>query len=298
MFPTSPDRTINTSDLIDSGSAKNLISHALSSTLKIPVSPCLVPIARWIASYCVGNHHPSDWPVHTGAAMAETPQQTAIQTVTTTAVSCLFESPQWQGHQHSYWISFYPDVFSPQRASQLPLHRLWDCAIDLSQGFPLPRGESILSLTLSRRWWSNTSPGLHTSFYFSGGFKLHLCCGKGGWSLPMYTVDYRVFPIKFNYPLPLVPTTLELLRRPSTPSSIFAVHIIWSGFKRGTSGTMNFRWCRMAWSIFLANVNKVLWNFHQCLFIVCIDNILIYSSSFNEYLHHVKQVVPKTPSLS
>lgn len=35
----------------------------------------------------------------------------------------------------------FSDVFCPERASQLPPHRPWDCAIDILPGEPVPRGK-------------------------------------------------------------------------------------------------------------------------------------------------------------
>ncbi|KAK3552166.1 hypothetical protein QTP86_004159 [Hemibagrus guttatus] len=41
----------------------------------------------------------------------------------------------------------FSDVFCPKRASKLPPHRPWDCAIDLLPGEPVPRGR-IYSLSI------------------------------------------------------------------------------------------------------------------------------------------------------
>ncbi|KAK3550599.1 hypothetical protein QTP70_000681 [Hemibagrus guttatus] len=43
--------------------------------------------------------------------------------------------------------SHFRDVFCPKKASKLPPHRPWDCAIDLIPGEPVPKGR-IYSLTL------------------------------------------------------------------------------------------------------------------------------------------------------
>ncbi|KAL0168612.1 hypothetical protein M9458_036834, partial [Cirrhinus mrigala] len=114
--------------------------------------------------------------------------------------------------------SEFSDVFCPKRASQLPPHRPWDCAIDLVPDAPLPKGkiyplslpeskamEEYIKEALSQGYIQpSTSPAASSFFFVSkkdGG--LRTC------------IDYRAinrYTVKFRYPLPLVPAALEQLR--------------------------------------------------------------------------------------
>ncbi len=114
--------------------------------------------------------------------------------------------------------SHFSDVFCPKRAAQLPSHRPWDCAIDLFPGEPVPHGKIYpLSLPEQKAMKEyieealkqgciipSTSPAA-SSFFF--------VAKKDGGLRPC--IDYRKLneiTVKFQYPLPLVPTALEQLR--------------------------------------------------------------------------------------
>ncbi|KAL0199301.1 hypothetical protein M9458_007841, partial [Cirrhinus mrigala] len=105
----------------------------------------------------------------------------------------------------------YKDVFCPKRASQLPPHRPWDCAIDLVPDAPMPRGkiyplslpetkamEDYIQEALTQGYIrSSTSPAA-SSFFF--------VAKKDGGLRPC--IDYCTLnqgTSKFRYPLPLVP---------------------------------------------------------------------------------------------
>ncbi len=112
----------------------------------------------------------------------------------------------------------FQDVFSKSAATSLPPHRPWDCAIDLLPEAKLPKGRiyplSIPEQTAMEEYIQealqqgfirpSTSPAA-SSFFF--------VAKKDGGLRPC--IDYRVLnsqTVKFAYPLPLVPTTLEELR--------------------------------------------------------------------------------------
>ncbi len=89
----------------------------------------------------------------------------------------------------------FSDVFCPKRASQLPPHRPWDCAIDLILGESVSLGR-IYSLYIH----PSRSPAA-SSFFF--------VAKKDGSLKPC--IEYRALNkirVKFRYPLPLVPAAL------------------------------------------------------------------------------------------
>ncbi|KAK3507133.1 hypothetical protein QTP70_008531 [Hemibagrus guttatus] len=115
--------------------------------------------------------------------------------------------------------SRFQDVFCPRKASKLPPHRLWDCAIDLIPDEPVPKGriyslsipeekamEEYITEALSQGYSRPSTSPAASSFFF--------VAKKDGGLRPY--IDYRALnkiTIKFRYPLPLVPLALERLRR-------------------------------------------------------------------------------------
>ncbi|KAK3509623.1 hypothetical protein QTP70_006808 [Hemibagrus guttatus] len=112
----------------------------------------------------------------------------------------------------------FSDVFCPKRASKLPPHRPWDCAIDLLPGEPVPRGriyplsipeekamEEYIKEALDQGYIRPSTSPAASSFFF--------VAKKDGGLRPC--IDYRALnriTVKFRYPLPLVPASLEHLR--------------------------------------------------------------------------------------
>ncbi len=112
----------------------------------------------------------------------------------------------------------FSEVFSKIKATQLPPHRPWDCAIDLltnamppkSKVYPLSRNETqameeyIEEAMNSGFIRPSTSPAAAGFFFVEK---------KDGGLRPC--IDYRGLnnvTVKFRYPLPLVPSALEQLR--------------------------------------------------------------------------------------
>ncbi|CAM4735482.1 unnamed protein product [Leuciscus chuanchicus] len=110
------------------------------------------------------------------------------------------------------------EVFSKTKATQLPPHRQWDCAIDLlpnamppkSKVYPLSRNETqamedyIEEALNSGFIRPSTSPAAAGFFFVEK---------KDGGLRPC--IDYRGLnnvTVKFRYPLPLIPAALEQLR--------------------------------------------------------------------------------------
>ncbi|KAK3533120.1 hypothetical protein QTP70_007802 [Hemibagrus guttatus] len=114
--------------------------------------------------------------------------------------------------------SLFWDVFCPRKASKLPPHRPWDCAIDLIPGEPVPKGrtyslsipkekamEEYIQEALAQGYIRPSTSPAASSFFF--------VAKKDGGLRPC--IDYRALnqiTVKFRYPLPLVPAALERLR--------------------------------------------------------------------------------------
>ncbi|KAI2665792.1 Transposon Tf2-9 polyprotein [Labeo rohita] len=194
--------------------------------------------------------------------------------------------------------SNFKDVFCPKRASQLPPHRPWDCAIDLVPNASLPKGKIYpLSLPESKAMEEYIREALTSSFFFISN--------KDGGLRPC--IDYRVLnhqTIKFRYPLPLVPAALEQLRSAQiftkldlrSAYNLIRIHDPYVAFVTPTGhyehqvmpyGLVN------APSVFQNFIHEVLREFLHHFIIVYIDDILIYSQSEAEHHHHVAEVMQR-----
>ncbi|KAK3555087.1 hypothetical protein QTP86_008044 [Hemibagrus guttatus] len=205
----------------------------------------------------------------------------------------------------------FSDVFCPKRASKLPPHRPWDCAIDLLPGEPVPRGriyplsvpeekamEEYIKEALAQGYIRPSTSPAASSFFF--------VAKKDGGLRPC--IDYRALnhiTVKFRYPLPLVPAALEHLRG----ATIFTKLDLRSAYnliriRKGDewkttfiTPTGHYEYLVMPYglanapSVFQDFIHEVLWEFlHRCV-LVYIDDILIYSRSLAEHRQHVAEVL-------
>ncbi|KAK3533999.1 hypothetical protein QTP86_000505 [Hemibagrus guttatus] len=182
--------------------------------------------------------------------------------------------------------SRFSDVFCPKKASKLPPHRSWDCAIDLipealAQGYIRP----------------STSPAA-SSFFF--------VAKKDGSLWPC--IDYRALntiTVKFRYPLPLVPAVLERLRGATVFTkldlrSAYNLIRIREGDEWKTAfmtPTSHYEYLVMPYglvnapSVFQDFMHEVLRDFLHKFVLVYIDDILIYSRSMADHQCHVMEVL-------
>ncbi|KAL0149148.1 hypothetical protein M9458_055580 [Cirrhinus mrigala] len=207
----------------------------------------------------------------------------------------------------------YKDVFCPKRASQLPPHQPWDCAIDLVPDAPMPRGkiyplslpetkamEEYIQEALSQGYIRPSTSPAASSFFF--------VAKKDGGLRPC--IDYRIInqgTIKFCYPLPLVPAALEQLRSTRIFTkldlrSAYNLVRIREGDEWKTAfmtPTGHYEYLVMSYglvnapSVFQNFIHEVLREFLHHFVIVYIDDILIYSRSEAEHCHHVAEVLQK-----
>ncbi|KAK3544517.1 hypothetical protein QTP86_014096 [Hemibagrus guttatus] len=207
--------------------------------------------------------------------------------------------------------SRFSDVFCPKKASKLPPHRPWDCAIDLIPGEPVPRGR-IYSLSLPEEKAMekyimeglaqgyirpSTSPAA-SSFFF--------VAKKDGGLWPC--IDYQALnkiTVKFRYPLPLVPAALERLRG----ATVFTKLDLCSAYNlirirerdkwktAFVTPTGHYEYLVMPYglvnapSVFQDFMHEVLQDFLHKTVLVYIDDILIYSRSIADHQRHVAEVL-------
>ncbi|KAL0170290.1 hypothetical protein M9458_034886, partial [Cirrhinus mrigala] len=198
------------------------------------------------------------------------------------------------------------EVFSKTKATQLPPHRPWDCAIELlpnamppkSKVYPLSRMEDqamedyIEEALESGFIRVSTSPAAAGFFFVSK---------KDGGLRPC--IDYRGLnnvTVKFRYPLPLVPPALEQLREATIYTKLdlrSAYNLIrikegdeWKTAFLTTRGHYEYQvmpyGLANAPAIFQSFINEILKDFMNKFVIAYIDDILIFSKSEAEHITH------------
>ncbi|KAK3506210.1 hypothetical protein QTP70_002182 [Hemibagrus guttatus] len=214
------------------------------------------------------------------------------------------------GHLPHQYTDFM-EVFSEERAARLPTHQVWDCAIDLLPNTSLPKGRVYpLSLPESKAMEEyietaldaghirpSTSPAA-AGFFFVGK--------RDGGLRPC--IDYRglnAITVRYPYPLPLVPTALEQLRgaRVFTKLDLRSAYNLvriregdeWKTAFHTTSG--HYEYCVMPFgltnapAVFQALINGVFQDLLGKGVIAYIDDILVYSSSMEEHVRMVREVL-------
>ncbi len=150
--------------------------------------------------------------------------------------------------------------------------------------------------------------GLHSSIYFTCISRILLREEKDGGLRPC--IDYRGLndiSVKFCYPLPLVPASLEQLRKAKYFTKLdlrSAYNLIriregdeWKTAFSTTSG--HYEYLVMPFglsnspSVFQAFINKVFRDMLNRWVIVYIDDILIYSDSYEDHVQHVRVVLQR-----
>ncbi|KAK3573221.1 hypothetical protein QTP86_015130 [Hemibagrus guttatus] len=220
-------------------------------------------------------------------------------------------APLASGHVPHVYGDFL-EVFSKERAARLPSHRAWDCAIDLLPNTSPPRGRVYpLSLPKTRAMEEyieealavghirpSTSPAAAGFFFVGKDGGLHPC------------IDYRglnAITVRYPYPLPLVPAALEQLRgakfftKLDLRSAYNLVRIQegdeWKTAFHTTHG--HYEYLVMPFSltnapaVFQSLINEVFQDILGKWVIAYIDDILVYSTSLEEHIHHVRAVLSR-----
>ncbi|KAL0168998.1 hypothetical protein M9458_037220, partial [Cirrhinus mrigala] len=208
-------------------------------------------------------------------------------------------SPQTLSIPPEYQV--FQDVFSKVTATHLLPHRPWDCAIDLLPGAKLPKGR-VYPLSIPKEYIQealqqgficpSTSPAVSSFFFVAKKDEGLRSC-----------IDYRALneqTVKFTYPLPLVPATLEEFKL-DLRSGCNLIHIRrcdeWKTAFITPIGHYEYRVMPYG----LSNSPSIFQNFMNELFqdmlnqfvIIYIDEILIYSPSLQDHHRHVTQVLQR-----
>ncbi|XP_038822213.1 uncharacterized protein LOC120022396 [Salvelinus namaycush] len=205
------------------------------------------------------------------------------------------------------------EVFSKSRAASLPPHRPYDCAIDLLPGESPPKGklyslsvperevmERYISDSLASGFIRPSSSPAGAGFFFVGK--------KDGSLRPC--IDYRGLnniTVKNTYPLPLMSSAFERLQGASVFTKLDlrnAYHLV--RIRRGDEWKTAFNTPRGHFeylvmpfglsnspAVFQALVNDVLRDMIDQFIYVYLDDILIFSSSLQEHVQHVRRVLQR-----
>ncbi|KAK3547073.1 hypothetical protein QTP86_009905 [Hemibagrus guttatus] len=225
--------------------------------------------------------------------------------------SCMRELPLTiPGHPPLEYAEFW-EVFSEERAAQLPAHQPWDCAIDLLPNASPPRGwvyplllpeskameEYIETALAAGHIQPSTSPAA-AGFFFVGKKDGGLRPCIDYWGLNAITVPYP-------YPLPLVPAALEQLRgaRIFTKLDLRSAYNLvrikkgdeWKTAFHTTHGHYEY-WVMPfgltnAPAVFQALINGVFQDLLGKWVITYIDDILVHSASLEEHVLHIWEVL-------
>ncbi|KAK3507987.1 hypothetical protein QTP70_009351 [Hemibagrus guttatus] len=209
--------------------------------------------------------------------------------------------------------SHFKDVFCPKKASKLPPHQPWDCAIDLIPGKPVPKGriyslmlpeekamEEYIREALAQGYIRPSTSPAASSFFF--------IAKKDGGLRPC--IDYRALnkiTVKFRYPLPLVPAALERLRGATVFTKLdlrSAYNLIrirkgdeWKTAFVTPTGHYEYRvmpyGLANAPSVFQDFMHEVLREFLHQFVVIYIDDILIYSRCMADHQRHVAEVLQR-----
>ncbi|KAK3538674.1 hypothetical protein QTP86_012137 [Hemibagrus guttatus] len=221
-------------------------------------------------------------------------------------------NPGAHGRLPQPYADFYR-VFSEERALRLPEHQDWDCAIDLLPNTSLPKGQiSPLSLPESKAMEDyiegalaaghirpSTSPAAAGFFFVEKKDRgLRPCIDY--WGLNVITVRYP-------YPLPLVPAALEQLcgARVFTKLDLRSAYNLvriresdeWKMAFHTTHG--HYEYCVMPFgltnapAVFQALINGVFRDLLGRGVIAYIDDILVYSTSMEDHVRQVQEVLAR-----
>ncbi|KAK3549103.1 hypothetical protein QTP70_031898 [Hemibagrus guttatus] len=284
------DHCVPVSALIYSGAAVNLIDGALVEELEIPTFPC-VPALRITA---IDSQHIREGYLKRQSKLLEFQVPRALNLMVFGRAGAL--------------VYYLPEGV-PTGSSV----KVWDCAIDLLPNTPLPKGRFYpLSLPQSKAMEDyietalaaghirpSTSPAAAGFFFVSK---------RDGGLRPC--IDYRglnAITVWYPYPLPLVPAVLEQLRgaRVFTKLDLRSAYNLvrirkgdeWKTVFHTTCG--HYEYCVMPFgltnapAVFQALINEVFQDLLGKGVIAYIDDILVYSTSMEEHVRQVQEVLTR-----
>ncbi len=204
-------------------------------------------------------------------------------------------------------------VFSKSRATSLPPHRSYDCTIDLLPGTCPTRGR-IFSLSPPERIAMDTyikeslAAGIIRASTSPAGAGFFFVGKKDGELRPC--IDYRALnkiTVRNRYPLPLMASAFELLQGASIFSKLDlrnAYHLVriqqgdeWKTAFNTPTGHYEYLVMPFgltnALAVFQALINDVLRDMLNKLVFVYLDDIFVFSRSFEEHEGHVSAVLQR-----
>ncbi|KAI7797064.1 hypothetical protein IRJ41_012065 [Triplophysa rosa] len=204
-------------------------------------------------------------------------------------------------------------VFSRSRATSLPPHRPYDCAIDLLPGTSPPRGR-LFSLSgpereaMEKYIRESLNSGLIRPSSSPAGAGFFFVQKKDGSLRPC--IDYRglnEITVKNKYPLPLMSSAFELLQGARVFTKLDlrnAYHLVriregdeWKTAFNTPSGHYEYLVLPFgltnAPAIFQGLINDVLGDMINRFVFVYLDDILIFSQSLQEHTRHVRGVLQR-----
>ncbi len=204
-------------------------------------------------------------------------------------------------------------VFSKSRASSLPPHRPYDCAIDLLPGTSPPKGR-LYSLSrpereaMERYIHDSLVAGIIRPSSSPAGAGFFFVEKKDGSLRPC--IDYRGLndiTVKNRYPLPLMSSAFELLQGATIFTKLdlrSAYHLV--RIREGdewktafNTHTGHFEYLVMPFglsnspAVFQALVNDVLRDMVDRFVFVYLDDILIFSQNERDHVQHVRRVLQR-----
>ncbi len=204
-------------------------------------------------------------------------------------------------------------VFSKSRASSLPPHCLYDCAIDLLPGTSPPKGR-LYSLsrpereTMEKYVHDSQVAGIIRPSSYPAGAGFFFVGNKDGSLHPC--IDYRRLndiTVKNRYPLPLMSSAFELLQGVAIFTKLDlrnAYHLV--RIREGdewktafNTSTRHFEYLVMPFGlsnspvVFQALVNDVLRDMIDRFVFVYLDDILIFSQNEHDHVQHVRRLLQR-----
>ncbi len=204
-------------------------------------------------------------------------------------------------------------IFNRSRATSLPPHRPFDCAIDLLPGTSPPRGrlfslsgpereamDKYIQESIKARLIRHSSSPAGAGFFFVKK--------KDGSLRPC--IDYRGLndiTVKNRYPLPLMSSAFELLQGAKVFTKLDlrnAYHLVrirkgdeWKTAFNTPTGHYEYLVLPFgltnAPAVFQGMVNRVLGDMINRFVFVYLDDILIFSPSLQVHTQHVRQVLQR-----
>uniref|UniRef100_A0A674PJ94 Uncharacterized protein n=1 Tax=Takifugu rubripes TaxID=31033 RepID=A0A674PJ94_TAKRU len=207
----------------------------------------------------------------------------------------------------------FREVFSKAKATSLPPHRPYDCAIDLQPGTTPPKGR-LYSLSAPER----EAMEVYINDALAAGIIRPSSSPAGAWFFFVEKkdrslrpcIDYRglnEITVKNRYPLPLIASAFELLQGAMVFTKLDlrnAYHLVriregdeWKTAFNTPTG--HYEYLVMPFgltnapAVFQALINDILRDMLNKTVFVYLDDILIFSCSKEEHVHHVQAVLQR-----